>query len=311
MEITFVAIFALACSLAVASMTWGALSAASAEGEDRRLRQRLRAQIGTRAIPRQELRDLLVRWLTHAVERISSPFVDEDGSRKQRLRRDLIAAGVYAPGAVRIVVSLRIGLLVVGVVVGYFASAALGYDWLITTAAGGMIGHVMPRFWVSRRIKHNHRLLERALPDGLDLLVICVEAGLTIDSAIQRVSEELHLVHPALARELSICHMETRIGLPRATALKNLGLRSGFAPLQGLTAMLIQTDRFGTSVADALRVQAESIRKRRQHRAEEAAARASVKLSFPLVLFIFPASFLILAGPMIINFMINGFFGGE
>ena len=237
--------------------------------------------------------------------------MDEEGRRKQHLRRSLIKAGIYAPGALRLIVGLRIALLGIGVVLGYASAQVLEYDWLITVSGGGFAGYLLPKLWLSRRIRYNHRQLERGLPDGLDLLVICVEAGLTIDAAIQRVSEELHLAHPVLARELSICNMETRIGLPRATALKNLGTRSKFAPLQGLTAMLIQTDRFGTSVADALRVQAESMRKRRQHKAEEAAAKASVKLSFPLVLFIFPASFLVLAGPMVINFMINGFFGGE
>lgn len=310
MELILIASFAVAASVAAASLTWGAVAAAVAGGEERRVRERLRAQLGNRP-DRARVRQSLLSWISYLGERLSSPFVDEDGQRKRHLRRELVKAGIYAPGAMRLIVSMRIVLMGTGVVAGYLWARLLGYDWLLTVPAGGLIGYMLPRLWLHRRIKHNHRLLERGLPDGLDLLVICVEAGLTIDSALQRVSEELYLVHPALAREFSICNMETRIGLPRATALKNLGTRSGFAPLQGLTAMLIQTDRFGTSVADALRVQAESIRKRRQHRAEEAAAKASVKLSFPLVLFIFPASFLVLAGPMVINFMINGFFGGE
>lgn len=310
MQMLLLISFALAASLAVGSVAWGVVSTAAAGAEERRLRVRLRNELGLME-RRKRATQALGRMLNQLLERISSPFVDEEGKRKQHLRRDLIKAGIYAPGAIRLVMSLRIILLAMGIALGWAATAILDYDWTLTISAGGLLGYLLPKLWLRRRIRQNHRLLERALPDGLDLMVICVEAGLTIDAAIQRVAEELQLAHPALARELSICNMESRIGLPRAVALQNLGARSDFPPLQCLTAMLIQTDRFGTSIADALRVQADSIRKQRQYRAEEAAAKASVKLSFPLVLFIFPASFLVLAGPMIINFMINGFFGGE
>lgn len=310
MQIVLIASFAIAASLAIGAVMWGFVNAAVASGDERRLRVRLRTELGLRP-ERPSTSQSLTRLINKIIERFSRPFVDEEGKRKQHLRRDLIRAGIYAPGALRLILSARILFLVVGVGLGYGVAITLGYDWQLTVSGGGLLGYMVPKLWLRRRIRQNHRLLERALPDGLDLLVICVEAGLTIDAAIQRVADELHLAHPALAREFSICNMESRIGLARSTALKNLGTRSDFAPLQGLTAMLIQTDRFGTSIADALRVQADSIRKQRQHRAEEAAAKASVKLSFPLVLFIFPASFLVLAGPMIINFMINGFFGGE
>ena len=310
MQFLLVLTFALTISLAAASVAWGFVNAVMVNAGGRRLRVRLRNELGisAREATRGERFSKLVATI---FERMASPFVDEDGKRRQHLRRDLVKAGIYSPQAYRFVLSVRILLLAAGLAVGYLAGAALGYDWLMTMPLGGIFGYLLPQFWLRQRIRQNHRLLERALPDGLDLMVICVEAGLTMDAAIQRVAEELLLAHPALARELSICTMETRIGLPRAVALQNLGKRTDFPPIQGLTAMLIQTDRFGTSVADALRVQADSIRRQRQNRAEEAAARASVKLSFPLVLFIFPASFLILAGPMIIHFMINGFFGGD
>ena len=310
MEVLLIIIFALTASLAVGFVTWGFVSAALVDAGERRLRVRLRNELGISA-QRPARWEGLARVVTWAFERLASPFVDEGGRRRQRLRRDLVKAGIYSAQAYRFVLSVRILLLGAGMVTGYMLGNTFGYDALMTMALGGIGGYLLPQLWLRQRIRQNHRLLERALPDCLDLMVICVEAGLTIDAAMQRVAEELLLAHPALARELSICTMETRIGLPRATALQNLGRRTEFPPLQGLTAMLIQTDRFGTSIADALRVQADSIRKQRQNRAEEAAARASVKLSLPLVLFIFPASFLILAGPMIIHFMINGFFGGE
>jgi tight adherence protein C len=134
-------------------------------------------------------------------------------------------------------------------------------------------------------------------------MVVCVEAGLTVDAAMQRVGTEMGLAHPALAREFSIAHMETRVGLSRGEALKNLGQRTGSPPLQSLAAMLVQADRFGTSIAQALRIHSETLRNNRQHAAEEMAAKASVKISFPLVLFIFPSTFIVLCGPTVIDLM--------
>ena len=134
-------------------------------------------------------------------------------------------------------------------------------------------------------------------------MVVCVEAGLTVDAAMQRVGGEMAIAHPAIARELGITHMETRVGLSRMESLKNLGVRTGCEALQSLAAMLIQADRFGTSIASALRVHAETLRNNRFHAAEELAAKASVKMSFPLVLFIFPATFIVLAGPTVIGLL--------
>jgi len=139
-------------------------------------------------------------------------------------------------------------------------------------------------------------------------MVVCVEAGLTVDAAMQRVGQEFHIAHPAISRELGICHMETRVGLSRQEALKNLGVRTCNAPLQSLAAMLIQADRFGTSIAQALRVHADTLRVSRQHAAEEMASKAAVKMSFPLVLFIFPSTFIVLAGPTVYGLMHSSMF---
>jgi tight adherence protein C len=157
--------------------------------------------------------------------------------------------------------------------------------------------------WLKTKIKANQQALDYGLPDALDLLVVCVESGLTLDAAMQRVGQEMAHVHPALSRELGITHMETRVGITRVQALRNLGSRTGSTALQSLSAMLMQAERFGTSIAQALRVHAESLRLARQHKAEEVAAKTTVKLSFPLVLFIFPATFLVLIGPTAIHLM--------
>jgi tight adherence protein C len=157
--------------------------------------------------------------------------------------------------------------------------------------------------WLKHLIKKNRKALNYGLPDALDLMVVCVEAGLTVDSAMQRVGVEMALAHPAISRELGMCHMETRVGLSRMEALKNLGIRTGCEALQTLAAMLVQADRFGTSIATALRIHADTMRVNRHHAAEELAAKASVKMSFPLVLFIFPSTFIVLAGPTVIGLM--------
>jgi tight adherence protein C len=179
---------------------------------------------------------------------------------------------------------------------------------MLGLSVGGLIGYLTPKLWLRMKIKANQKALTQGLPDALDLMVVCVEAGLTVDSAMQRVGQELVIAHPVIARELEIAHMETRVGLSRQEALKNLGTRTGNAAMQSLMAMLIQAERFGTSIANALRIHADSLRTKRQHAAEEMAAKASVKMSFPLVLFIFPATFIVLAGPTVIGLMNSALF---
>ena len=160
--------------------------------------------------------------------------------------------------------------------------------------------HALPGLWLGSKVRRRRRALDSALPDALDLMVVCVESGLTLDAALQRVGSEIALAHPDISKEFGITHMETRVGLSRVDALRNLGQRTGSASLQSLAAMLVQTERFGTSIAQALRVHAESLRVKRQFAAEEQAAKASVKLIFPVVLFIFPTLLSVLAGPAFI-----------
>ncbi len=179
---------------------------------------------------------------------------------------------------------------------------------LLGLSLGGLAGYMAPTIWLNLQIKSQQRSLEYGLPDALDLMVVCVEAGLAVDAAMQRVGSELAIAHPRLSKEMEITHLETRVGLSRSDALKNLGMRTGNAALQSLASMLIQADRFGTSIAGALRIHGESLRATRQFKAEEMAAKASVKMSFPLVLFIFPATFIILAGPTVIGLMNSPFF---
>ncbi|HZL35713.1 MAG TPA: type II secretion system F family protein [Tepidisphaeraceae bacterium] len=230
----------------------------------------------------------------------AAPFMPKTREKQSGLRQNLARAGIYSPSAFRALTGAKVICMGLGIVGGYFLGDAFGLLFL-GLAVGGLVGYLAPSFWLKTRIKANQLALNYGLADALDLMVVCVEAGLTIDGAMQRVGQELAISHPALARELNIAHMETRVGLSRAESLKNLGMRTGNAALQSLSAMLVQADRFGTSVATALRVHSDTLRVNRQHAAEESAAKASVKLTFPLVLFIFPATFIVLAGPTVLQ----------
>jgi len=230
------------------------------------------------------------------------PFMPKKRETQSKLRRQLGYAGIYSPTAIKAVSGSKVILLLGGLTAGYLLGSWLDCE-IIGVSVGGLIGYLLPTFWLKTRIKNNQRELNLSLPDALDLMVVCIEAGLTVDSAMQRVGSELAVPHPALSREFGIAHMETRVGLSRSESLKNLGQRTGAAALQSLASMLIQADRFGTSIAQALRIHADAMRNNRHQQAEEMAAKASVKMSFPLVLFIFPATFIVLAGPTVIGLM--------
>ncbi len=249
--------------------------------------------------------------LVHKISQAASkPFESNTREEQSAKRRKLAKAGIYTPNAQKMIDGAKVILLGAGLVGGYFAGMCLG-SMLLGLSLGGLGGYLAPAMWLNSRIKKQQRALDRGLSDAIDLLVVCVEAGLTIDGAMQRVGEEIVIAHPALAREFEIAHMETRVGLARMEALKNLGIRTGCASLQALAAMLIQAERFGTSIAQALRIHAESLRLSRQHQAEESAAKATVKLSFPVVLFIFPAVLIVLAGPAAIGLFNSALFAPQ
>jgi tight adherence protein C len=235
------------------------------------------------------------------------PFMPKSREKQSGLRRDLARAGIYSPAAIRVVTGAKLILLFVGLGGGYLMGLLIE-NMLLGVPVGGLIGYCLPKIWLKMRISGNQRALTNGLPDALDLMVVCVESGLTVEAAMQRVGQEVGLAHPGLSRELGIAHMETRVGLSRAEALRNLGQRTANPAVQSLSTMLVQAERFGTSIASALRVHAESLRNRRQNAAEEMAAKASVKLSFPLVLFIFPATFIVLGGPAVISVMKSALF---
>src|SRR5579863_9286685 len=162
-------------------------------------------------------------------------------------------------------------------------------------------GFFIPRFFLKRMIKDRQRRIRIALPDALDLTVICVEAGLALDQALMRVGQDLHHAHPDLSDEFHIVNLEMRAGKPRAEALRNLVDRTGVDDIRSLVGTLIQTDRFGTSVAQALRVHSDSLRTERRQRAEEQAAKTTIKMVPPLVIFVLPSIIFVTIGPAVIE----------
>lgn len=164
-----------------------------------------------------------------------------------------------------------------------------------------VIGLVLPRAYIDRRARIRQERLRRAIPDSLDLLVVCVEAGVSLDAAIMRVAKEMAILHPDLANELLIVHRRVNAGIPREQALRGLWERTGVDDLRGLAANMIQCERWGTSIATVLRVYAESLRRKRRQLAEKRAATAPLKMTFPLAAFIFPAIFVVLLGPAIMK----------
>lgn len=163
------------------------------------------------------------------------------------------------------------------------------------------IGYFIPNIFLARRIAYRKREIFESFPDAMDLIIVCVEAGLGLDAALAKVGEEMHIRSPILGEELHLINLELRAGSSRERALRNLALRTGVEDIDTLVAMLVQSDRFGTSVADALRVHADNLRTKRRLRAEEAAAKIAVKLLFPLIFFIFPSMLLVLLGPAFIS----------
>ena len=221
---------------------------------------------------------------------------------ERAMRARLLHAGYRKPGALYIYLGTRVLLAV-----GLFAVVLV--SWPLAGVAGGRVvlgpimaaaaGWMMPRLILSRRIKKRHNVIQKALPDSLDLMVICVEAGLGLNQALIRVSEEMESLSGPMSEELQITNLEIRAGTPREEAMRNMGERTNVADLRQLVAMLIQTD--GTSIAQALRVQADNLRTARRQRAEEAAAKTTIKMIFPLVLFIFPAMFVVILGPAVFH----------
>jgi tight adherence protein C len=251
---------------------------------------------------RQSKRESLEVWLENLGERVS-PGELEIG----KTRRKLVTAGFRDPSAVPIFYGMRVVMPVVAVffyvllVAPALELTGVRFLFWLFVAAG--FGYMMTNGYLSRKIRLRQKELQKALADTLDMLVVCVEAGLGLNQAMARVSEEVEHISPIMSEELQIMNLEIRAGTPREDALRHLGERTDVKDIKGLTSMLIQTDRFGTSIATALRVHSDDLRVKRRQRAEEAAAKTTIKLVVPLAIFVFPAMFVVILGPAILTIL--------
>lgn len=224
------------------------------------------------------------------------PSSEKELTHSQQL---MVRGGYRSPETLLIMrgvkVFLPIFLLAVVLFTGLYKHNPI-FILLVSVAAG----FLLPELWLTWRVRVRQKWIVQGLADALDLLVICVEAGLGLDQALNRVAQEIRIAHPALSEELQLVNLEMRVGKSRVEALRELAVRTGVEDLKALTAMLIQTDRFGTDLAQALRVYSDNLRTKRRQRAEELAAKTTIKMVPPLVFFIFPALFVVLLGPAFI-----------
>ena len=226
------------------------------------------------------------------------------GPRWGHLRRRMIYGGYQAESAVTIFLGIRFAAMMLLFIYGTLGGSAIGLSGrlaLLLGINGAAMGWVLPGFVLSSKIARRQKEIQRALPDALDLLVICVEAGLGLNQALVRVAVEMRHVSVLMTSEITQANLEIRAGVPRERALMAMAERTGVAAVRSLVTMLIQTERFGTSIAHSLRIHADSLRTKRRQMAEEAAAKTTIKMIFPLALCIFPALFVVILGPALIQ----------
>ncbi len=266
----------------------------------------------------EELRDPRLRRLNEAdngavnniIEKaapaLSKALDSGDEEEHSNLKIRLANAGFNNPNAPRNFLAIKVVALVLGLVFGGVYGIALveKNSWMAWVVGGG-IGFYLPELILTLMKMSRQGKIFLQLPDALDLLVVCVEAGLGLDAGMRRVSEELSDGAPEVCQELATANMQLQMGKPRREVLHDLGLRTGVDDMRALAAILIQADRFGSSIAQALRVQSDSMRVKRRQMAEEKAQQTAVKMIFPLVLFIFPGIFVVLVGPAGIQLMEN------
>lgn len=250
--------------------------------------------------------EAMARMFEQAAPSLAKPLMPKDEKETTKLKDRLTAAGFRGENASTVFLSIK----VIGMLIGLFAGGGWGLSYyglsqatlfrVVGLAGAGFYLPELALGFLGKRRKDN---IFYGLPDALDLMVVCVEAGLGLDQAMRKVSEEMKQSYRVISEEFGLCNLQLQMGRPRAQALQELGQRTGVDDLRSLASVLIQADKFGSSVAQALRVQSDAMRTRRKQMAEEKAAKTAVKLIFPLVVFIFPGIFVILVGPAAITMM--------
>lgn len=262
------------------------------------LEARRRAPVSAKSQQILESLEKMVRPLGEMVPR--SP---EDLSKEEQR---LVQAGIRRKDGVFLIYGVRVGLALL-FMLGLSVAGYMTRNPALCIVVSILAGALIPDIWLHRKIASRQLQIQNGLPDVMDLSVICVEAGLGLDQTLRRIGEEIQPTHPPLSDELRLYGFETAAGRSRLDALRNLGARSGVDDLKALSAVLIQADRFGSSIAQSLRVFSDGLRVKRKQRAEERAAKMSIKMIPPMVLCIFPSIFVVVAGPAVIM-IVNDFF---
>jgi tight adherence protein C len=258
---------------------------------------RLRDVLGRQAKPEDEQpSDQVVAFLKRIGERL--PKNPKDLSK---IQQRLVQAGHRGPEALPVFLAIRVGVALAAFAI--CMSSLFGKPNLAMAVGVAGFGYVLPGMALARKASRRQHRIRLSLADALDLLVVSVEAGLGLDQALARVGQELAFAYPDLSSELRLVNLELLAGTSRTQALRNLADRTGVDDLSSLVAMLVQTDKFGTSVANSLRVFSDTLRTKRRQRAEEAAAKTGVKMVFPLVICIFPSIWIVTIGPAAIQFI--------
>ncbi|MGO4331831.1 type II secretion system F family protein [Cupriavidus sp. 2TAF22] len=287
-------------------VTLGAMMTFQADALRRRI-----TQVTKSAVPEDEVPSVLQDDWMRKLERLSQPLarlaLPKEGWEGSAIRTRFMNAGWRSPSAVAVYFAAKTALAMLFPLAVLLATQGVISEdnpRLLPAAllAAAIAGFYLPDLVLRRRIRVRKEAIFEAFPDALDLITVCVEAGLALDAALLKVVDELRKDKSALGEELELLVLELRAGLSREKALRNLALRTGVEDIDMLVSMLIQADRFGTSVADSLRVHADTLRTKRRQRAEECAAKIAVKLLFPLTLFILPSLFVVLLGSPAIQF---------
>ena len=313
LQTVIVALLAMVC---VGFTTWALVAhkALGAGDVDRRLRG-LIGSAGER--PSRKNTDDLVQdaaagMLVTKLAALSKPLQKKDQYDRNQLAVQLSQAGIRSPSAVTVFLGVKMLLLALGAMLGlaYAWSADMeAVDLFAVVTLATVAAFYLPTLWLRIAADRRAERILLALPDSLDMLVIAVEAGLGLDAAIQRVGDEMQRTYPDLAEEWTISARETQMGIPRAEAMRKMAERTNVSDMLSLVAIVAQAERLGTSIAHTLRVHAETMRVKRRQRAEERAAKTTVKLLFPLVFFLFPTIFVVILGPAVINILKSGIFG--
>lgn len=289
--LALVGVFVMVAITAGTGMSW---LLGRATPEQRRLRALSRPAAGGLVVGGSGLTDALDPRLVRL-----SRMLPKSPKEVSRLQKRLMRAGYPQYSAV-VAYALAEVLLPIGLALAVVAALGMR-NGMLPAAFVAVLGYIAPSFWLGHKVKLRQKAIRNGLPDVLDLLTVCTEAGSGLDQAIMKTAEELQLAHPVLADELRLITTEMRAGKPRMEAFRNFASRTGVEEVKSLVAMLTQTDRFGTSIADALRVHSDTARTKRRQAAEERAGRVGVKLVFPLVLCLFPALYVVCFGPVAVR----------